>query len=100
MPPKKDVTTHLPLTLIGLIQAVFYAGIWLWNDYVASYLTLVFPAMILVILLIAVVADLIEPSGISWKYYGLMMMSILIPVVIGVIFFLLFGREIAWMKPM
>ena len=90
--------TKANLTIIALVQAVIYTGVWLWNEYVASYLTLIFPGMILVILIIAFIADLIEPSRIPWWYYGLMIMSIVIPVIIGAVFFYINDGVFAWMQ--
>jgi hypothetical protein len=90
--------THTNLTIVALIQAVIYTGVWLWNEYVASYLTLIFPGMILVILIIAFIADLIEPSRIPWWYYGLMIVSILIPVVIGAVFYYINDGVFEWLQ--
>lgn len=50
------------LAIVVLLEAVIYSGLWLWNEYVAVYLTLIFPGMFLVVLIIAAIADLIEPS--------------------------------------
>ena len=81
------------LTIIALMQAVMYAVIWLWNEFVAVYITLIFPSMILLILLLAVIADWIEPSRIPRWYYILMIISVIIPVVIGAVFFFIYeGR--------
>lgn len=79
--------TWTNLLIIALLQAIVYTGVWMWDEYVASYLTLVFPAVILFILIIAFIADLIEPSRIPGWYYGLMILSILIPLCVGALFF-------------
>ena len=85
--------TRINLAIILLLQAVIYSGLWLWNEYVAVYLTLIFPGMILVILIIAGIADLIEPSRIPGWYYGLMIVSIVTPLLIGAVFYYLYeGR--------
>ena len=83
--------------IIILAQAVTYLSLWLWDEYVATYITLIFPAMILVILILAGIADLIEPSRISGSYYKLMIISILIPIIIGVVFYYINDGHIAWM---
>ena len=90
-----DIRTILFITF--LLQAVIYSGIWLWNEFVASYLTLIFPAMILVILIIAVIADLIEPSRIPKWYYTLMIISIITPLTIGGLFYYLYGGRMDWL---
>ncbi|HQW01631.1 MAG TPA: hypothetical protein PLR30_04105 [Saprospiraceae bacterium] len=89
--------THINLAIILLLQAVIYSGIWLWNEYVAVYLSLIFPGMILVILIIAGIADLIEPSRIPAWYYGLMIVSIITPLVIGAVFFYLYQGRLDWL---
>lgn len=89
--------THLNLIIIALMQAILYTGIWMWDEYVASYLTLVFPAVILFVLIIAFIADLIEPSRIPGWYYGLMIISILIPIFIGAVFYYFNEGVFAWL---
>jgi len=89
--------TRTNLLIVTLLQAVIYSGIWLWNEYVATYLTLIFPGMILVILIIGTIADLIEPSRIPRWYYGLMTISIVIPLVIGGFFYYLYEGRLDWL---
>jgi hypothetical protein len=86
MPANNTMNTS-QLILISLLQAILYSSIWLWNEFVASYVTLVFPAMIAVILFLSAIADWIEPSRISKWYYVIMIVSIFIPILIGVTFY-------------
>ncbi len=83
--------------IIILGQAVTYLSIWLWNEYVASYITLIFPIMILIILILALIADWIEPSRIPGWYYKVMIISILIPVIIGAVFYYINDGRIGWL---
>ncbi len=62
MPPQAAPQTGQFLLMIALVQSVIYAVIWLWNEYVASYITLIFPAVLLVVLILSKMADWIEPS--------------------------------------
>lgn len=87
--------SYLPVIVLG--QAVFYTLIWVWDEYVASYLTIIFPATFFVILLIAFIADLIEPSRIPKWYYLIMIVSILIPIIIGAIFLYILDFQLPWM---
>ena|SRR5688572_4062718 len=81
------------LFIIGLAQAVIYCLIWLWHEYVATYITIIFPVMILLILMLSSIAEWIEPSRIPRWYYKLMIISAIIPVLIGAIFYFLYkGR--------
>jgi len=89
--------TRVNLAIIVLLQAVIYAGLWLWNEYIASYLTLIFPGMVLVMLIFALIADLIEPSRIPGWYYGLMIVSIVTPLIIGAVFYFLYEGRLDWL---
>ncbi len=83
---------------VSLFQAVIYAGLWLWDEYVASYITIIFPALLLVILVLAYIVDWIEPSRIPRWYYLLMIVSIFIPLIIGAIFFYLYEGRLDWLR--
>ena len=91
-------STPANLVIVILIQAVVYFGIWLWDEYVASYLSLIFPGLILAVLIIATLADLIEPSRIPKWYYGLMIVSILTPLLIGTLFYFIYEGRLDWLK--
>ena len=93
---KTETRTNLLIILLG--QAVIYTALWLWNEYVASYLTLIFPGVIFFILIIAIIADLIEPSRIPGWYYGLMLISIVTPLVIGAVFYYINDGRLEWLQ--
>ncbi len=86
------------LIIIALLQCVVHSGIWLWNEYVASYLTLIFPVMICIILLLSGIADWIEPSRIPGWYYILMIISIIIPILIGAVFYFIYDGKMDWLE--
>lgn len=92
----KEIFTNL--MIVTLIQAVLYSALWLWNEYVASYLTLIFPGILLFTLIIATIADLIEPSKIPVWYYGLMIVSICTPIFIAAVFYFLYGGRLDWLE--
>ena len=93
---KTETRANLLIILLG--QAVVYTSLWLWNEYVASYLTLIFPAVILFVLILATIADLIEPSRIPGWYYGLMLISIVTPIAIGAVFYYINGGAPQWLQ--
>src|SRR5258706_15639036 len=88
--------TGSQILLITLSRAVAYLFLWLWNKYVPSSIPLILPAMILVILVLAKIADWIEPSRLPGWYYVLMIVSIIIPLVIGIIFYFINNGKIEW----
>ncbi len=93
---KTETRTNLLIILLG--QAVVYTSLWLWNEYVATYLTLIFPGVILFILILAIISDLIEPSRIPGWYYGLMVISIITPVIIGAVFYYINDGRLEWLQ--
>jgi len=92
---KNNHSQYLVISILG--QSVLYLSLWLWNEYVASYMTLILPALILIILILALIADWIEPSRIPGWYYKLMIISIVIPVLIGVVFYFINDGKIGWL---
>ncbi len=93
--PKSTIRSYMAITI--LLQSVIYSAIWLWNEYVASYITLIFPAMILIILILSGIADWIEPSRIPGWYYKVMMVSIAIPILIAAVFYFIYDGKIDWL---
>src|SRR5690606_34185558 len=89
---------HFPLAIIALAQAVLYAGLWLWNEYVASYMTLILPSVLLVLLILSLIADWIEPSRIPRWYLKVMLISILVPVLTGIALYLIYGGRLDWLQ--
>ena len=83
---------------VFLIQFIFYSILWLLNDFVASLLTAVFPAIFLFILIISLLAELIERSKVPRWYYYLMIASILAPILAAFVFVFFMGANFEWMS--
>ena len=83
---------------IFLLQVILYAVIWLADEYVASYMCIVLPGIILAILLISLIVELIEPSRISKRYFVIMGLSILAPVLTGLAFYTLYDGQLEWLQ--
>ena len=88
----------LSITEIFLIEAIIYIALWMWNEYVATILTLAFSAIALFILIISLISELIERSKVPRWYFSYMVISILTPLIIGVFFLVLNNGSFAWMK--
>lgn len=86
------------MLIAALLQAVLFSSIWLWDEYVATYVTLILPAVMLVVLLLSAIADWIEPSRIPGWYYVLMLVSIVIPVMIAIIFYIIYDGQLTWLE--
>jgi hypothetical protein len=83
---------------IFLLQTIFYIAIWLTNEYVASYLCLILPCVAAVILLISWLADLIEPGHVGLKYYSVMAITVVTPLIVGGFFYLVYDGNIGWLR--
>ncbi len=83
---------------IFLIQFIIYCILWLWDDYVASLLTLVFTAIFIFLFIISVLAELIEPSKVPRWYYYFMGISVLAPIIAALVFVLFMGVDFEWMS--
>jgi len=89
---------RLRLVEIFLLQVIFYTGLWLVNEYVASYLCLILPVVAAVILFLTWIADLIEPARIGARYYYVMGITVIAPVLVGVAFYLIYQGDITWLR--
>ena len=85
------------MTEVFLVEAIVYLLLWMWNDYVATILTLSFTAIALFILLVSLVAELIERSKVPRWYFGLMVISVVTPLIVGVFFMVLKKGGLDWM---
>ena len=88
---------RLSMTEVFLVEAIVYLLLWMWNDYVATILTLSFTAIALFILLVSLVAELIERSKVPRWYFGLMVISVVTPLIVGVFFMVLKKGGLDWM---
>lgn len=76
---------------IFLLEVVVWLGIWLFNDYLATLLTLIIGAIVLAVLLIALIAEAIERSKVPKKYFYIMVLSIAAPIVAAALYLFIFG---------
>jgi hypothetical protein len=81
---------------IFLFQMILYIGLWLYDDYVATFMCVTIPIIVTVILIVSLLAELFEPSRISRKYFWFMGVSIVTPVMVGVGFYLLNDGRLDW----
>lgn len=77
---------------------VVWLGLWLSNDYLATLLTLTIGAIVLSVLLIALAAEAIEPTKVPRRYFWIMAVSILAPVLAAGLYVLLFGGKLGFLE--
>ncbi len=87
----------LSMTEVFLVQALFYIVLWLWNDYVATILTLSLAAIALFILAISLIAEVLDRSKVPRWYFWVMAISVLTPLIIGAFFLTIKNSSLDWM---
>ncbi|MBP6825786.1 MAG: hypothetical protein KA165_04405 [Saprospiraceae bacterium] len=91
---------NIRLTLIEvfLLEVVVWLGLWLFNDYLATLLTLILSVIVLAILLIALISEAIERSKVPRRYFYVMAISVLAPVVAAGFYLLIFGGKFSFLE--
>ena len=85
---------NIGLWELAIVQAILYTGLWLWNEYIASLVSIILVPIIFSILLISLISELIEKSKVPKVYFKFMIISILTPIVIALLMKMLFGTII------
>lgn len=83
---------------IFLIEFIIYSLLWLWNDYVASMLTVVMTAICFFILIVSLLAELVERSKVPRWYYYFMAISVAAPIIVALTFIYFMGADFEWMS--
>ena len=88
----------LSMTEVFLIEAIIYIAMWMWDEYVATIMTLSFSSIALFVLVISLISELIERSKVPHWYFTYMLISILTPLIIGAFFWVLNNGSFSWLK--
>lgn len=80
---------------ILLGEVVLYLIIWVFNDYMATMLSLIFGSIFLLILLVSLVVELVEKSKVPRWYFIFMGLSVLAPI-IAAILYVLINQGMGW----
>lgn len=87
----------LGLIEIILIQIITWTAIWLFDDYLASLLTVVMVPIFFFILVVALIAEWIERSKVPKKFFLVMILSVLVPVIIAAFAAVAYQGVFSWM---
>lgn len=82
---------------IFLAQVVFYLAIWLMNDYIGTLLTVIMIPILLGVLSISAMAEWIQPSKVSGRYFKILGLSILAPLIVAIAFGALVRFRYDWL---
>ena len=90
---------RLSLTEMFMIEFILYTLLWLWNDLVASMLSLSFTVIAILVLIISLVADSLDKSRVDRWYYQLMVISAVTPFIVSAFFGIIKKGQFDWMHP-
>ncbi len=85
---------RMTLPEIFLLETVVWLILWLLNDYMATLLTLIIGAIVLAVLLLALISEAIERSRVPRRYFYVMGLSVLSPLVAAILYQVLFGGHL------
>ncbi len=83
---------------IFVAQLITWLLLWLLNDYLATLLTLILTAIVLAVLIIALLSEWIEPSRVPRRYFTIMAVSALAPVIAALLFVVIFGGKLSFLN--
>jgi len=83
---------------IFLIEFILFSLLWLWDDYIASMLTIVFSFIFFFILVISLMVELVERSKVPRWYFTLMAISIFAPIAAAFVFIYFMGADFEWLS--
>ena len=95
--PKHEQMSKSYIPEIFLGELLLYFLLWLWDDYFASLFSAIFGSIFLLILVISLMVEWVERSGVPRWYYKFMVASILAPVAAAILYLLLHG-ELQWLN--
>ncbi len=93
---RMETVRFRPLEML-LSQIIVYSVLWLTHEYLASMLSLTFGAIALLILLISLVVEWLEPSRVPATYWRFMLATVLAPIAAAAIHYLVTG-SIDWLQ--
>lgn len=92
---KKQTFSFSPSLLeIFLLEIAVWLALWLMDNYLATLLTLIITAIVFAVLVIALISEAIDRSKVPRKYFWIMGVSVLAPILSALIYLIIFGGKI------
>lgn len=82
---------------IALFEFIVFLALWVMDEYIASLLCVIVPAICLGVLIISLIAEWIEPSKVPKSFFKILGISVVIPIVTLVVYLGFFGT-LEWMQ--
>lgn len=65
------------------VEVCLYLLLWLWNEQAALILSAIFSGVSLIVLVVSVIVELVEPSKVPKSFFIFMIISVLVPLLTG-----------------
>lgn len=79
---------------IFLLEMAVWLALWLLDNYLATLLTLILTAIVFAVLVIALISEAIDRSKVPRKYFWIMGISVIAPILSALFYLLIFGGRI------
>lgn len=91
---------HIRLSLleIFLLETIAWLALWLLDDYLATLLTTLLTAIVFSILLIALVAERLDRSKVPRRYFWVMGLSVVAPLLAALLYAVIFGGRLEFLE--
>ena len=89
---------RLSVLEIFFLELIIWLAIWLLNDYLAALLTIILVAIVFAILVFSLISEWIERSKVPRKYFWVMGISVLTPIIAALIYWLIFGGQLTFLQ--
>ena len=83
---------------VCFMEAILYILLWMWNDLIATIISLSFAGIAFCILIVSFIAERLDKSKVSSWYYYFMTASFVVPLVVTAFFSVLKLGHFDWMK--
>lgn len=80
-----------------LIEILLFIGIWLWDDYLGTMVSIIWSGICFLILAVSLIVELIERSRVPKSYYLFMVASVLAPLFAAGVYYAIVG-QLEWTK--
>ncbi|MBK9107801.1 MAG: hypothetical protein IPM92_05315 [Saprospiraceae bacterium] len=96
MPNSTNDERKFPWLNFTILIVISFSILWLIQDYLAFFMSLLVPLISLFILIISLIVEYLEKSNVPKWYYKLLLLLIILPILTGLLFSGLNHFEFTW----
>jgi hypothetical protein len=78
------------------LELILFLLVWIWDDYLGALISVIVAGICFAILIISLIIELIERSKVPRAYFYLMGLSVLAPLVSGILYLWVTRGELSW----